>query len=124
MKAAQDHYQGLADVKHLSAPEIKVENQVYIKAKYLQTMRPSPKLSEKNFGPFTVITRPGTHSITLHLPDSMCSIHPVFHVSQIEPSIPSTIPNRIQPPPPLVNIKGELEYKITKILDFKINHQY
>src|SRR5437660_2817701 len=117
MKAAQNRYQGPAEAKHLPALEIKVGDQVYIKAKYLRTMRPTPKLSEKNFSPFTVIARPGTHSITLRLPDSMHSIHPVFHVSQIEPSIPSTIPNCVQPPPPLVDIEGKLEYEITKILD-------
>ena len=92
------------------------------KVKYLWTTRPTSKLSKKNFGPFTIITRSGTHFITLHLPDSIHSIHPVFHVSQIELLTPSTISNHIQPLPPLVNIEGELKYKIAKILDFKINH--
>ena len=124
MKAAQNHYQGPADAKRLPALEIKVGDQVYIKAKYLWTTRPTLKLSKKNFSPFTVITRPGTHSIMLHLPDSMHSVHPVFHVLQIEPSVPSTILNHVQPLPPSVDIKGELEYKIIKVLDSKINCQH
>ena len=71
--------------------------------------------------PFTIISRPGTHSITLHLPDSMCSVHPVFHVSQLEPSVPNTILNRIQTLPPPVEIEGNLEYEISEILDSKVD---
>ena len=48
-------------------------------------------------------------------------MHPVFHVSQLEPAIPNTIPNRVQPPPPPVEIEGEPEYEIAKILDSKID---
>ena len=52
----------------------------------------------------------------------MCTIHPVFHISQLEPEIPNQIPNRIQPTPPLVEIDDELEYEIAKILDSKIDN--
>jgi hypothetical protein len=51
----------------------------------------------------------------------MRAIHPVFHVSQIEPSIPNIIPNHTQPPPPPVEIDGEPKFKITDILDSKTN---
>ena len=53
----------------------------------------------------------------------MKSVHPVFHVSQLEPAIPNTIPNRVQTPPPLVDIDGETEYKIEEILDSKIDRR-
>ena len=33
------------------------------------------------------------------------------------------IPNRVQTPPPLVDIDSETEYEIKEILDSKINHQ-
>ena len=32
----------------------------------------------------------------------MQAVHPVFHVSMLEPSIPNTIPDRVQTPPPPV----------------------
>src|ERR1700723_3989650 len=51
----------------------------------------------------------------------MKAIHPVFHVSQLELSTPKTIPNRIQPPPPPVEVDDDIEYKIAKILDSKLN---
>ena len=47
-------------------------------------------------------------------------MHLVFHVSQLEPAIPNTILNHVQPPPPPVEIEGEPEYEIAEILDSKI----
>ena len=49
---------------------------------------------------------------------------PVFHVSMLEPAIPNEILNRVKSPPLPVNIEGELEYEISKIIDSKIDkHQ-
>ena len=53
----------------------------------------------------------------------MHAIHPVFHISQLEPEIPNQIPNRIQPAPPPVEIDNELKYEIAEILDSKINNR-
>jgi hypothetical protein len=53
----------------------------------------------------------------------MRSVHPVFHVSQLEPAVPNTIPNRIQPPPPPVEVDGEPEYEISEILDSKLDRR-
>ena len=47
-------------------------------------------------------------------------MHLVFHVSQLKPAIPNTILNCVQPPPLPIEIEGEPEYKIAKILDSKI----
>ena len=53
----------------------------------------------------------------------MRAIHPVFHVSMLEPSVLNSIPNRIQPPPPLITIDDELEYEISEILDSKMDNR-
>jgi len=52
----------------------------------------------------------------------MCAVHPVFHVSQLELAIPNTILDRVQPPPPPVEVDGEPEFKISEILDSKVDH--
>jgi len=123
MANAQLRYQGPADAKRTPAPDFKVGDQVYVKAKYFRSTRPSKKLSEKNLGPYTIIAQVGSLSFTLRLPDSMRAVHPVFHVSQLEPAIPNTIPDRIQPPPPPVEIDGEPEFEISEILDSKVDRR-
>jgi len=114
-------YQGLADAKHTLALDFKVGNQVYMKAKYFQSTQPSKKLSEKNLGPYTIIAQVGSLSFTLHLPDSMHAVHPIFHVSQLELAIPNIILDWIQPPPPLVKVDGEPEFEIAEILNSKVD---
>ena len=123
MANAQLRYQGLADAKRSLAPDFKVSDQVYMKAKYFQLTRPSKKLLEKNLGPYPIIAQVGLLLFTLCLPDAMHPVHPVFHVSQLEPAIPNTIPNRTQPPPPPGEVDGKPEFEISEILNSKINHQ-
>ena len=75
-------------------------------------------------GPFEILAHPGTHSITLRLPDSMRAVHLVFHISMLEPASPNTIPNHIQPPPPPVIVDGEPEFEISEVLDSKIDNRW
>jgi Chromo (CHRromatin Organisation MOdifier) domain len=123
MTKAQAHYQGPADRRRLPAPDFSIGQQVFVNAEHIRTTRPAKKLSEKFLGPFDIIARPGTHSWTLRLPDHLRTIHPVFHVSQLEPSVPNTIPNRTQSPPPPVEVDDDLEYEIAEILDSKIDNR-
>jgi len=120
---AQQRYQGPADKHRAPAPDFNVGEQAYVKGEHIRTTRPSKKLSEKYYGPYEIIARPGSHSVTLRLPDHLRAVHPVFHVSQLETETPNTIPNRIQPPPPPVTIDDELEYEISEILDTKIDNR-
>ena len=71
----------------------------------------------------TPLSQGGSHSFTLRLPDSIHAVHPVFHVSQLKPATPNTIPNWTQPPPPPVEVDGELEYKVSEILNSKVDCQ-
>jgi len=121
MANAQLHYQVPADAKHALALDFKVGDQVYVKAKYFRSIQPSKRLSEKNLGPYTITVQVGFLSFMLCLPDSMHAVHPIFHVSQIEPAIPNTIPDQIQPPPPPVEVDGEPEFEISEILDSKVD---
>src|SRR5258708_9800300 len=81
---AQECYQKYADEHRSPAPPLKIGDRVYVKAKYFRTTRPSKKLSKKNLGPYEVIAIPGSHSFTLRLPQHFHSVHPVFHISQLE----------------------------------------
>jgi len=118
---AQKRYQGPADARRTPAPDFKVGDKVFVKAAHFRTTRPSKKLSEKNLGPFEIIAQVGQASFTLRLPDQLRAVHPVFHVSQLEPATPNTIPNRVQPPPPPIEVDGDIEYEVSEILDSKID---
>ena len=54
----------------------------------------------------------------------MHGIHPVFHVSMLEPSTPNEFPNRTETPPPPVIVNRETEFKISEILDSKIDKHH
>jgi len=123
ISVAQQHYQKSTDVRHSPAPDFKVGDKVFVKAQFFQTTRPSKKLSEKYLGPYKIIAQPDTLSFTLCFPESMCSVHPVFHVSMLEPATSNTFSERIQPAPAPVIIDGEPEYKISRIVDSKINRR-
>ena len=44
-------------------------------------------------------------------------VHPVFHVSLLEPYRESTFPGRVQSSPPSIEIENHEEYEVDKILD-------
>ena len=95
ISTAQQRYQKSADARRSPAPDFKVGDKVFVKAQFFRTTQPSKKLSEKYLGPYEIISQPGTLSFTLHLPESMHSIHPVFHVSMLEPTTSNTFSERI-----------------------------
>ena len=54
----------------------------------------------------------------------MRGIHPIFHVSMLEPSTPNEFLNQTETPPLPVTIDREMEFEISKILDSKINKHH
>ena len=123
IREAQSRYQVSADRTCSPHPKFPIGSSAFVKAQFFHTTWPAKKFAEKYLGPFEIIGRAGTHSVILCLPDSMRAVHPVFHVSMLEPSLPNTIPNRIQPPPALIVIDGEPKYEISEILDTKIDRR-
>ena len=104
------------------APDFKVGDKVFIKAQFFQTTQPLKKLSKKYLGPYKIIAQPNTLLFTLCLPESMRSVHLVFHVSILEPTTSNTFSKRIQLAPAPVIIDRKPEYEISWIVDSKIDH--
>ena len=117
----QQQYQKYADVRRSAPPDFKIGDKVFVKGEFIKTTRPSKKLLDKYYGPYPIIGQAGSLSFILKLPDNMRAIHPVYHVSMLEPALPNTIPNRVQEPPPPIEVEGEVEYEIEAILDSKID---
>jgi Chromo (CHRromatin Organisation MOdifier) domain len=109
------------DKNQIPPLEFKFGDKAFVKVKFFQTTQPSKKLSEKYLGPFDIINQVGPLSWTLRLLTTMHAVHPVFHVSMLEPSTLNSVLNRIQPPLPPVIIDEEPEYKISEILDSKLD---
>ena len=117
--AAQCHYQGPADRRRQSPPELVVGGQVYVLAKFFRTTWPSKKLSEKNLGPFKVLGKVGPQSYCIELPNTFKGVHLIFHISQLEPAHPNRFNHQHQEPPPPVEVEGEEEYEINEIVESK-----
>ena len=121
VKQAQDSQARYYDAKHKRI-EFAVGDKVWLLTPNIHTERPSKKLDWKRFGPFAITERIGLQAYRLDLPASM-KIHPVFHVSLLEPYKPSTIPGRTRDPPPPIVINDENEWEVEEILDSKLRYR-
>ncbi|KAJ8506975.1 hypothetical protein ONZ45_g10598 [Pleurotus djamor] len=119
MAEAQARYQGPADKRRSPQPDFKVGDEVFLKSKFFKVTRPLKKLADKNLGPYKILERVGYSSFLVQLPDNFKGVHPVFHVSMMEPHTQNTIPNREPPPPPPIAVDASLEYEVKAILDSK-----
>jgi len=103
--------------RHLPIPDFQVGDRVWLDATNIRTRRPMKKLDHRRLGPYAILEKISTHAFRLGLPLSMKAIHPVFHVSLLEPASTSKIRNRISNPPLPVEINDEQEYEVSRILD-------
>jgi hypothetical protein len=122
LQEAQDRYKSYADRHRQEPPCFNVGDQVWLLRHHIKTTRPSDKLDYKRLGPFTITARVNNVAYRLQLHDSM-KIHPVFHVSLLEPYHASTLPGRVPDPPPPITVHNTLEYEVSNILDSKIMHR-
>jgi RNase H-like domain found in reverse transcriptase/Reverse transcriptase (RNA-dependent DNA polymerase)/Integrase zinc binding domain/Chromo (CHRromatin Organisation MOdifier) domain len=118
---AQKNYEKYYNMKVEHAPNFVVGQRVWLLRRHIHTTRPSDKLDFKRLGPFQIkrIIGAGKLAIELDLPSSM-KIHPVFHVSLLEPYHESTIPDRVLPPSPPVEVNGQQEWVVKSILDSRL----
>jgi len=114
-----------ASTEHRRAPIPPLEpgDYCWLDTRNIKTKRPMKKLDHKRFGPIKILEKISTHARRLDLPKQLRSLHPVFHVSLLEPHTPNSIPNRIQSPPPPVKIDGDIEFEVAEIVDSKIDRR-
>jgi len=96
------------DRKATEQPDIEVGDLVILNVKKIRTKRPLKKLSPKLYGSFKVLDRKRGRAYKLEI-SRQWKIHPVFHVSQLEPYRASNRPNREQPPRDPEDIEGDVE---------------
>lgn len=103
------------NAKRSQEPTLKQGDKVYLVRKNIETKRPSNKLDHKKLGPFKIKRVRGPLNYELALPKTV-NIHPVFHISLLEPAPPGA------PPAPITEIQPinpEAEYEVESILDLR-----
>src|SRR6266480_1724706 len=84
LKAAQKRQAKAYDEKHKTAPPFEVGKKVWLLRCHIRMKRPSDKLDDKWLGPFKIKEVISRNARRLKLPETV-RIHPVFHVSLLEP---------------------------------------
>ncbi|TPX16414.1 uncharacterized protein E0L32_012424 [Thyridium curvatum] len=101
--------------KRMKGPSFSEGDMVYLLRKNITTKRPSDKLDHKKLGPFKIVQRISTSNYRLSLPKTM-RIHPIFHVSLLEPAPPGV---RLKEP---VEVEAEEEeYEVEQILEQRVS---
>lgn len=121
----QSRYKETGDCVRAPYPGIKVGDQVFVSAKYLNTGQPTKKFTETFLSPYKVIGKPSAASYTIWLPKALTRVHPVFHVSQLEPHFPNPFAGHEETPPAAVKIINSNEhFEVKQIVDSKIDWCY
>jgi hypothetical protein len=103
----------------MPAPSYLQGDKVWLNARNLHTNRPSHKLNNRRHGPFTVIKEVGKYSYQLDLCTTI-DVHPVFHVSLLEPTQGDPLLGQHLPPPEPLVVDGESEYKVEEVVDSRV----
>jgi hypothetical protein len=115
IKATNETIARIQNKSRKEGPQLKEGDKVYLRTKNLKTRRKSKKLDHVKVGPFLVKKIKGPNNVELSLPKD-ARVHPVFHISLIEPADPET---------PLQETfhfePDEEEYDVEKIVDQRGN---
>ncbi|MBW0577888.1 hypothetical protein O181_117603, partial [Austropuccinia psidii MF-1] len=120
LEVSISRFKRYADKSRASPPVFNPSDMVWLSSKNIKSTRPTKKLFERWLGPFPILKKVSTHAYSLKLPSQSKSIHPVSHISLLEPVKTSTTPNRHQGPPPTIIIEEEEEWEVSQILDSKL----
>ena len=90
--------------------------------RHISTTQPSSELDVRRLGPFAVIGLVGSLAYKLNFPTSM-HIHPVFHVSLLEPYVANTFPGRVVEVPLPIQVDGIPEFEVNSILDSRFRRR-
>ena len=91
-------------------------DKVLLRSLNIRTLRPKKKIDHRQLGPFQVLEKIGTQAYKLDLPAKYGRIHPVFHVSLLEP----WHSRGDDPEPQSVQIDDEEEWEVDEVLSKRV----
>ena len=103
-----------ANLKRVEGPTLKEGDKVYLVRRNIKSDKLSKKLDAVRLGPFLVKAKKGPVTYELKLPGPM-RIHPVFHISLLEPAPPNATLQTTTPP--IDPDFQEPVYDVERILD-------
>ncbi len=92
---------------------------MWLNRKNIVTRRPSRKLDHHPIVPYKIVKVVSPWAYKLELPAEI-EIHPVQHVSYLNPVDEDLFPGQRAPPPPPVQVNGEEEWYVDEILDSRM----
>jgi hypothetical protein len=101
-----------ANRKRSEGPDLKKGDLVYLLRRNIKTKRPCDKLDYTKLGPYRIKEKLGPVTYQLILPQTM-RIHPVFHVSLLEPAPKGTRTGQEE----LSDESQEPRYEVEEVLD-------
>jgi len=122
MVAAQLRQSEYYDLHRKADPNLQSGYMVWLLPRNTKTTRPSKKPDHKKIGHFKILAKIGTRADKLALPPSM-AIHNTFHISLLEPYQDNLFPTQIKEPLPSIQVEGEEEYELDKILDWWLHYK-
>src|ERR1700709_1732585 len=123
LKKAAENMKKYYDAKKGPSREYQEGQKVWLSGKNLRTDRPMAKLTDKRYGPFTILTKVGSSAYKLQLPKtaSWARIHPVFNESLLHPyTSPHFASQTEPPPPPAIIVDNEEEWEGEEMAKNKI----
>jgi len=107
------------DRKATPQPDIETGDVVRLNAKNIKSKRPTRKFTPRLYGPFKVLEKKGNRAFRLDIL-ARWKIHPVFHISLLEPYKVSDRPNREQPQREPEDVEGDQEWEVEKIVKSEV----
>ena len=104
-------------------PTFKVGDKAMVNAKNIKMKRKSKKLDHKMRGPFKVKRLIGSYPYELALAYGAGKVHPVYHISILDPYHRNDIPRRRSPSPQPVIDLGDDIWEVAKILASRVHRK-
>jgi len=102
-KAMKKYY----DRRATPDPDIEIGDLLLLNAKNIKSKRPARKFTPRWYGPFKVLEEKGNRAFRLDMP-ARWKVHPIYHVSLLEPYKVSDRRNREQPQGEPEDVEGHL----------------
>ena len=122
---AQQRYQDQADKQRTTAPQFRPGDLVWFLANNTCSVRPSRKLNQKREGHFKLMEDPNLktpYAYRLDFPADI-KLHPVRHISKLEPAANDPYPGQIITPLPPLQMDGEEKWEVEEVLDAKVQYR-